>query len=83
MDAEEYTDWQALYTHIEPMGEARADLRMGIAVANTLSPHLKTGAAPLKPADFIPKFDGVQSTRKPGQMSDKEMRRQWAKFCKR
>jgi len=58
MDAIELTDWQALYTHIEPMPQGRADLRMGITVANMLTPHLKKGAT-VRPADFMPEFDGV------------------------
>lgn len=58
MDVEEYVDWEALYTHIEPMPESRADLRAGV----------------------VTQRDAVQKT---PQMSDQEMRRQWAKFCKR
>ena len=81
MDAEEYTDWQALYTFIEPMPEGRADLRMGITVANVLTPKLTTGAAPLTPSQFMPQF-GVKTERKAGQMSDKELKMQWEKFAK-
>ncbi len=82
MDAEEYTDWEALYTYIEPMPEGRADLRMGITIANVLTPKLKIGAAPLTPSQFMPTFGGVETKRKPGQMSDAELKRQWEKFAK-
>jgi hypothetical protein len=57
MDAVELTEWEALYTHIEPLPEDRADLRMGITVANGLSPHLKKGTT-VRPADFMPDFSG-------------------------
>ena len=74
MDSVELTEWQALYSLIEPMPEDRADLRMGVTVANGLAPHLKKGAAPPRPADFIPKFG--EDAKKPKQ-SIEQMKEIW------
>jgi hypothetical protein len=41
---------------IEPRGERRADLRAGKICAATMNVWLKKGAAPFKPADFMPDF---------------------------
>jgi hypothetical protein len=65
-DTAELTELEAIYTIIEPMPEDRADLRMGITVANGLLPHVNKGHTP-KPSDFIPDFDGKAETPKPQQ----------------
>jgi hypothetical protein len=43
------------YYEIEPWGEERADLRMGILAAATQAPYCKKGHTP-RPADYMPKF---------------------------
>lgn len=48
-------EWEALYLHLEPLPEDRADLRMGITVANGLAPYMKKGAT-CRPRDFIPRW---------------------------
>jgi len=52
MTAEDLTEWEALYT-IDPWGEERADLRMGIMASLTDACHRAKGN-PLKPADYMP-----------------------------
>ena len=82
MDTEELTDWEALFTQIEPLPEDRADLRMGITVANGLTPHLKKGKT-VCAADFIPNFSG--QPRKPKQTIE-QMKEIWVGLvnkCKR
>jgi hypothetical protein len=77
MDSAELTEWQALYLHIEPLPEDRADLRMGITVANGLAPHLKKGKTACA-ADFMPNFSG--KPRKPKQ-SIEQMKAIWGSIA--
>ena len=76
MDTEELTDWEALYTQIEPLPEDRADLRMGITVANGLAPHVKKGTT-LTAGQFIPNFTGQPRQPQPSQ-SIEQMKEIWA-----
>lgn len=55
ISSDEIADWAAYY-QLDPFGSYRSDLQMGIMVSNLLAPHLKKGATPLKPADFMPVF---------------------------
>ena len=48
--------WQA-YQRINPWGEERADLRMGILATVIAAPNVKQGHR-LKPSDFMPDFTG-------------------------
>jgi hypothetical protein len=56
MDAREMAEWRA-YEKLEPFGEARADLRMGISTAATLNVNRRRGSQPIKPRDVMPDFD--------------------------
>jgi hypothetical protein len=56
MDARELAEWRA-YEKLEPFGEARADLRMGISTAATLNVNRRRGSQPIKPRDVMPDFD--------------------------
>ena len=56
MDARELAEWRA-YEKLEPFGEARADLRMGIQTAASLNVNRRRGAQPVKPRDVMPDFD--------------------------
>lgn len=49
----EFKQWQA-YAQIEPFGQKRSDLRMGILACAVLAPH--SGRRKLAPADFMPDF---------------------------
>lgn len=76
MDAIELAEWEAFLSWIEPLPETRADLRMGIMVANLLLPHLKRGALPPKPADFMPDFSAELRPPARGQNIE-TMKHQW------
>jgi len=54
MSSSEFSEWQA-YNTLEPFGEDRADLRMGILAATTVN-MLKGKGKPAKVTDFIPQF---------------------------
>jgi len=53
MDAGELTEWEAIYTQIEPMPEDRADVRAGVIASQTVAPHLKCGHQPPRPLDYF------------------------------
>jgi len=61
IDSAEFSEWIA-FDQLEPIGEERADLRMGI-MASTMV-NLKSAKANAKPIDFMPDFDGSKK-RKP------------------
>lgn len=70
MTADEFLDWLAYY-QVEPFGEFRADLRAGIITSNLMNLHLKKGAKPLQPSDFMPDFTPQELKRlSPDQMID-------------
>jgi len=75
MTAKEYKEWEAFYQS-NPWGERRADLRMGILAAATVSPWVHKGVTP-RPADFMPKF-GTDEDATNGGMSDSAMKGQLA-----
>jgi uncharacterized protein DUF4035 len=70
MSADEFANWMAEY-QISPFGPYREDLRAGIITSQLLTPHLKKGATPLKPEDFIPRFGASTPT---PRMTSKEIR---------
>ena len=72
MDSHELSEWMAHYT-IEPFGEERADLRMGIICSATIAPHIEQGKQAPKPEDFIPDFgaDEQAAAPKPRPLSGK------------
>jgi hypothetical protein len=49
---------------IEPRGEKRHDLRMGISAALLANCHRGKKVDPFKPVDFIPKFGEPQKPKK-------------------
>lgn len=56
MSARELDEWAAYYS-LEPWGEERADLRMGILAAVMANAWRGKNQQAYKPADFMPKFD--------------------------
>ena len=44
------------YEMVNPQGEERADLRMGIQTAALVNVHVPKGNRAAKPADYIPNF---------------------------
>lgn len=61
----EREEWAA-YFDVEPWGEDRADLRMGIVASLIANVNRGRNRPPFKPADFMPKFD------KPANLSPDE-----------
>ncbi len=57
----EFAEWMA-YDQLEPMGEQRADLRMGIMAATLANVNRGRGQRAFKPADFMPQFEERQPT---------------------
>jgi len=45
------------YASLEPFGETRADLRAGIIASTVANAHRDRKTKPMKPSDFMPKFD--------------------------
>lgn len=57
MTSEQLSEWMAYYT-LEPWGEERADLRMGILASVDANIHKSTKRKkPYKPEDFMPTFE--------------------------
>jgi hypothetical protein len=56
MTSKEFSEWMA-YFAIEPFGEDRADLRMGILASVMANLWGKRKGRAWRPQDFIPRFD--------------------------
>lgn len=56
MDSRQYAEWMA-YARLEPFGEDRADLRMGIIASTIANTSRGKGQKAYKPQDFIPQFE--------------------------
>lgn len=50
------SEWVA-FAQLEPFGEERADLRAGIVAAAVVNVQRAKGSAPVRPGDFMPRFD--------------------------
>lgn len=61
ISSRELAEWQA-YDQIDPIGEARADLRAGIVASTVANVNRdpKKRTRPYKPADFMPDFDKAE-----------------------
>lgn len=67
MGSSEFTEWIAFDT-IEPIdSNRRAEFAAGIIASTIGNCHLKRGAQPLRPMDFVADWDG---TRRQAQSSD-------------
>ncbi len=53
MSSWEFVYWIA-YNNLDPFGNDREDLRMGILASSAVNVHLKNGRT--RPSDFIPEF---------------------------
>lgn len=60
----ELAEWMA-YAGLEPWGESRADLRMGILASLTANINRGKDQEPFKPSDFIPRFDESEAESEP------------------
>ena len=56
MSARELAEWQA-FDDIDPIGDERIDLLVGILASVMANPHRKRGARAFKPSDFMPFID--------------------------
>lgn len=56
VDSREFSEWQA-YWGLEPWGEGRADLRMGILASTFANVHRTGETPPFTPQDFLPHFE--------------------------
>lgn len=56
MSSREFTEWMA-FDSIEPFGEPRADLRMGILAACSVNHSMAPPKSPARPMDFMPFAD--------------------------
>ena len=69
-DAREFAEWMAFY-RLEPWGEQRGDLRIGILAAVVANMFRKKGRRALQPVDFMPKFEKKWLPMTTGEMYDK------------
>jgi len=56
ISSKELSEWMA-YFQLEPFGEGRADLRMGILASLVSNMFTKKGSKRYTPKDFMPEFD--------------------------
>ncbi len=58
ISSEHLSEWMA-YSRLEPWGEERDDLRMGIIASTIANVNREKGKKPYKPTDFMPAFEPV------------------------
>jgi len=56
MTSAHFAEWMG-YARLEPFGEDRADLRMGIVASVIANSNRGKGQKAFKPSDFIPSFE--------------------------
>lgn len=61
ISSKELTEWMVYY-ELEPFGEERDDLRMGIISSTIANVNRGKGGKVYKPEDFMPKFDKPKQT---------------------
>lgn len=61
ISSKELTEWMVYY-ELEPFGEEREDLRMGIICSTIANANRGKNSRAFKPQDFIPKFDKKRQT---------------------
>jgi hypothetical protein len=64
MSSREFAEWQAFASIDGPIGEERADIRMGIQAAATVNVYAEKGQG-AKPIDFIPQWDPAEKRNDP------------------
>jgi hypothetical protein len=58
MTSPQFAEWMA-YSRLEPWGEERDDLRMGIVASTVANVNRSKDRKPYKPTDFMPSFEPV------------------------
>ena len=66
----QFAEWIA-YARIEPWGEERDDLRMGIIASTLANIHKPKGRKPYKPQDFMPDFEQMTEEQQAARMLTK------------
>ena len=56
ISSRQFAEWMA-YSRLEPWGEDRDDLRMGIVASVIANSNRGKGKKPYKPQDFMPDFE--------------------------
>jgi hypothetical protein len=56
ISSRDFAEWMA-YSRLEPWGEERDDLRMGIVASTIANVNRSKNQKPYKPSDFIPDFE--------------------------
>lgn len=56
ISSRQFAEWMA-YSRLEPWGEDRDDLRMGIVASVIANSNRGKGKKPYKPQDFMPNFE--------------------------
>ena len=54
--SKQFAEWMA-YSKLEPWGEERDDLRMGIMASTIANVNRGKNQKPFKPTDFMPQFE--------------------------
>lgn len=60
MSNKEFIEWQLFY-NIDPFGDQRADLRMGILASAVLAPHMEKDKTAPTPSEFMPFLDANET----------------------
>jgi len=75
MTSLQLSEWMA-YNEIEPFGEEREDLRMGILASTMANINRSSGKKPYKPRDFMPVFKvGTETPEEAGRRLEARARR--------
>jgi flagellar basal body rod protein FlgC len=56
ISSRDFAEWMA-YARLEPFGEERDDLRMGIIASTIANVNRDKGKKPYSPRDFMPSFE--------------------------
>lgn len=72
ISSEQLSEWMA-YSRLEPWGEERDDLRMGIIASTIANVYREKGKKPFKPQDFMPAFDPVSEEEATARLLAKAM----------
>ncbi len=67
MTSQQFAEWMA-YSRLEPWGEERGDLRMGIVASTIANVNRPKGKKPFKPQDFMPSFEPVSEEEQAARM---------------
>jgi hypothetical protein len=72
ISSEQLSEWMA-YSKLEPWGEDRDDLRMGIVASVIANSNRGKGQKPFKPTDFMPSFEPVDPEEQTARLLAKAM----------